>query len=82
VLVTAARVHGNDFGWSDEALVAHGSAYDDALLEACVDARVAQGAAYLAFSGRGGPGAVDARVAWLRGRGRPRGTRRAARPGH
>ena len=53
-LVAAARVHGNDFGWAEAALAAHGGPFDAALLDACVDARVAQGAAYLAATGRGG----------------------------
>jgi hypothetical protein len=53
--VAAARVHGNDFAWAEAALAAHGAAFDAALLEACVDARVAQGAAYLAATGRGDP---------------------------
>ena len=35
-----------DFGWSDAALAAHGGAYDRELLEACLRARRAQGAAY------------------------------------
>jgi aminoglycoside phosphotransferase (APT) family kinase protein len=61
-LVTAARVHGNDFGWAEAALAAHGAPYDAALLEACVDARVAQGAAYLAATGRGD---VRGHLAWL-----------------
>jgi hypothetical protein len=67
-LVASARLRGDDFGWSQAALDAHGSPYDPELLEACVDARVAQGAAYLAFTGRGGPGAVAERVAWLQTR--------------
>jgi aminoglycoside phosphotransferase (APT) family kinase protein len=61
-LVTAARVHGNDFGWAEAALAAHGGPFDAALLDACVDARVAQGAAYLAATGRG---EVDRHLAWL-----------------
>jgi Phosphotransferase enzyme family len=65
-LVASARVRGDDFGWAETALAAHGGAYDAELLEVCVDARVAQGAAYLAFTGRGGPEAVAQRVAWLR----------------
>jgi aminoglycoside phosphotransferase (APT) family kinase protein len=71
-LVAAGRLRGDDFGWAEAALLAHGGAYDPTLLEACVYARVAQGAAYLAFTGRGGPEAVGERVAWLRDR-RPRG---------
>jgi hypothetical protein len=62
-LVTAARMHGNDFGWAEAALAARGGPYDETLLEACVDARVAQGAAYLAATGRGDPGG---HLAWLR----------------
>jgi len=68
-LVASARLRGDDFGWSQAALDAHGGPYDAQLLDACVDARVAQGAAYLAFTGRGGPDAVAERVAWLRARG-------------
>jgi hypothetical protein len=67
-LVAAARVHGNDFGWAEAALAAHGGPYDAALLDACVDARVAQGAAYLAATGRGDPEALHRRLDWL-GRG-------------
>jgi Phosphotransferase enzyme family len=55
-LVAAARMRGNDFGWAQAALAAHGGPFDSTLLEACVDARVAQGAAYLAATGRGDPG--------------------------
>jgi aminoglycoside phosphotransferase (APT) family kinase protein len=61
-LVAAARVHGNDFGWARAALAAHGGPFDEALLDACVDARVAQGAAYLAATGRGD---VGEHLAWL-----------------
>jgi aminoglycoside phosphotransferase (APT) family kinase protein len=61
-LVAAARVHGNDFGWAEAALGAHGGPFDVALLEACVDARVAQGAAYLAATGRGD---VRGHLEWL-----------------
>jgi hypothetical protein len=64
-LVSSARLHGNDFGWAEAALAAHGGPYDEALLEACVDARVAQGAAYLAATGRGDPEAVRRRLAWI-----------------
>ena len=60
--MAAARVHGNDFGWAEAALVAHGGPFDAALLEACVDARVAQGAAYLAATGRG---EVSSHLEWL-----------------
>ena len=86
-LVAGARLRGDDFGWAEAALRAHGAGHDPALLDVCVDARVAQGAAYLAFTGRGGPQAVELRVAWLRrgdgwGRaGRPRGAPGSARPG-
>jgi Ser/Thr protein kinase RdoA (MazF antagonist) len=80
-LVAASRVRGDDFGWAEAALDAHGGAYDAELLEVCVDARVAQGAAYLAFTGRGGPEALRARVEWLRDRAaRPRGASRSALP--
>jgi phosphotransferase family enzyme len=61
-LVAAARMHGNDFGWADAALAAHGGPWDATLLEACVEARVAQGAAYLAATGRGD---VSGHLAWL-----------------
>jgi aminoglycoside phosphotransferase (APT) family kinase protein len=61
-LVTAGRVRGNDFGWGEAALAAHGAPFDAALLDACVDARVAQGAAYLAATGRGD---VSGHLAWL-----------------
>jgi hypothetical protein len=63
-LVAAARVHGNDFGWAEAALGAHGGPFDATLLEACVDARVAQGAAYLAATGRG---EVGRHLEWLGG---------------
>jgi aminoglycoside phosphotransferase (APT) family kinase protein len=61
-LVAAARMRGNDFGWAEAALAAHGGPLDATLLEACVDARVAQGAAYLAATGRGD---VGRHLAWL-----------------
>jgi hypothetical protein len=61
----ARRVHGNDFGWAQSALLAHGGPFDAALMEACVDARVAQGAAYLAATGRGD---VSGHLEWLRER--------------
>jgi hypothetical protein len=61
-LVAAARVRGNDFGWAEAALAAHGGPFDTTQLEACVDARVAQGAAYLAATGRG---EVSAHLEWL-----------------
>jgi phosphotransferase family enzyme len=85
-LVAHVQLRGDDFGWAETALRAHGGPYDGELLEVCVNARVAQGAAYLAFTGRGGPEALAERLAWLRraargGRGRPRGASRAARPG-
>jgi aminoglycoside phosphotransferase (APT) family kinase protein len=64
-LVAASRVRGDDFGWAEAALDAHGGAYDAELLEVCVDAR-AQGAAYRGFTGRGS---------------RPRGACRSALPG-
>jgi Phosphotransferase enzyme family len=62
-LVAASRVRGDDFGWAEAALRAHGGPHDAELLEVCVDARVAQGATYLAFTGRGGPEVVADRVA-------------------
>jgi hypothetical protein len=85
-LVARARLRGDDFGWAETALRAHGGPYDAELLEVCVNARVAQGAAYLAFTGGGGPEALAERIAWLRrggrgGGGRPRGASRPARPG-
>jgi hypothetical protein len=61
-LVAAARMRGNDFGWAEAALAAHGGPFDATLLEVCVDARVAQGAAYLAATGRGD---VSGHLAWL-----------------
>jgi hypothetical protein len=61
-LVASGRLRGNDFGWAEAALAAHGGAHDAELLDACVDARVAQGAAYLAATGRGDPGE---HLAWL-----------------
>jgi aminoglycoside phosphotransferase (APT) family kinase protein len=64
-LVAASRVRGDDFGWAEAALDAHGGVYDAELLEVCVDARVAQGAAYRGFTGRGS---------------RPRGACRSALP--
>ena len=70
-LVASARLRGDDFGWAETALRAHGGPYDADLLEACVYARVAQGAAYLAFTGRGGPEALAQRLAWLRRSARP-----------
>jgi aminoglycoside phosphotransferase (APT) family kinase protein len=67
-LVTAGRVRGDDFGWSDAALHAHGGAYHPDRLEACVHARVAQGTAYLAATGRGGDALLRERLEWLRAR--------------
>jgi len=61
-LVTASRARGDDFGWAEAALAAHGGPYDAQLLDACVDARVAQGAAYLAATERGD---VSGHLAWL-----------------
>ncbi len=61
-LIASGRVRGDDFGWGEAALAAHGGPFDAALLEACVDARVAQGAAYLAATGRGD---VGRHLAWL-----------------
>jgi aminoglycoside phosphotransferase (APT) family kinase protein len=61
-LVASGRVRGNDFGWGEAALAAHGGPYDATLLAACVDARAAQGAAYLAATGRGD---VGRHLAWL-----------------
>lgn len=85
-LVARARLRGYDFGWAETALRAHGGPYDAELLEVCVNARVAQGAAYLAFTGRGGPDAVADRLAWLRrgarsSGGHPRSASGSARPG-
>jgi hypothetical protein len=85
-LVARARLRGDDFGWAETALRAHGGPYDAESLEVCVYARVAQGAAYLAFTGRGGPDAVAERLAWLRrgarsGGGHPRSASGSARPG-
>jgi aminoglycoside phosphotransferase (APT) family kinase protein len=54
-LLAASRRRGDDFGWAQAALAAHGAPYDAQLLDACVDARVAQRAAYLAATGRGDP---------------------------
>jgi Ser/Thr protein kinase RdoA (MazF antagonist) len=65
-LVAAARMRGNDFGWAEAALAAHGGPFDATLLEVCVDARVAQGAAYLAATRRG---EVSGHLAWLGLRG-------------
>ena len=65
-LVAGARMRGNDYGWAEAALAAHGGPYDAQLLDACVDARVAQGAAYLAATGRGGPDGIRRHVEWLR----------------
>jgi hypothetical protein len=64
-VVAAGRVHGNDVGWAQAALLAHRGPFDAALMEACVDARVAQGAAYLAATGRGD---VSGHLEWLRER--------------
>ena len=64
-LVSAARVRGDDFGWAEAALAAHGAPFDATLLDACVDARVAQGAAYLAATGRGDRDALHRRLTWL-----------------
>jgi aminoglycoside phosphotransferase (APT) family kinase protein len=61
-LLAASRRRGDDFGWAQAALAAHGAPYDAQLLDACVDARVAQGAAYLAATGRGD---VSGHLAWL-----------------
>jgi hypothetical protein len=84
-LVARARLRGDDFGWAETALRAHGGPHDAELLEVCVNARVAQGAAYLAFTGRGGPDAVAERLAWLRriarsGGGHPRSASGSAQP--
>ena len=65
-LVAGARMDGNDFGWAQAALAAHGAPFDAVLLEACVDARVAQGAAYLAATGRADSKALHRRLDWLR----------------
>jgi hypothetical protein len=65
-LVASARLRGDDFGWSEAALAAHGGPWDAELLETCVYARVAQGAAYLAYTGRG---PVDGHLAFLRAAG-------------
>jgi aminoglycoside phosphotransferase (APT) family kinase protein len=67
-LVAASRTRGDDFGWGEAALAAHGGAWDAGLLEACVYARVAQGAAYLAATGRATPESLQWRLDWLRGR--------------
>jgi aminoglycoside phosphotransferase (APT) family kinase protein len=67
-LVAAGRVRGTDFGWSDAALKAHGGPDDPDLLDACVHARVAQGTAYLAATGRGGDALLRERLEWLRAR--------------
>ena len=81
-LGAASRVRGDDFGWAESTVDAHDAAYDAELLEVCVDVRVAQGAAYLAFTGRGGPDGLRSRVTWLRERDRsPRGASRSALPG-
>jgi hypothetical protein len=61
-LVASARLRGNDFGWAESALAAHGGSFDSVLLEACVAGRIAQGAAYLAATGRGD---VARHLAWL-----------------
>jgi hypothetical protein len=63
-----------------------GGPYEPELLEVCVNARVAQGAAYLAFTGRGGQDALAERLAWLRrgarsSGGHPRSASGSARPG-
>jgi hypothetical protein len=55
-------MRGDDGGWGEAALAAHGGPHDETLLEACVDARVAQGAAYLAATGRG---EVGRHLEWL-----------------
>jgi aminoglycoside phosphotransferase (APT) family kinase protein len=55
-LLAASRRRGDDSGWAEAALAAHGGPCDAQPLDACVDARVAQGAAYLAATGRGDPG--------------------------
>jgi Ser/Thr protein kinase RdoA (MazF antagonist) len=85
-LVARARLRGDDFGWAETALRAHGGPFDAELLDACVHARVAQGAAYLAFTGRGGPEALAERLAWLRrgarsSGGHPRSASGSGRPG-
>jgi hypothetical protein len=55
-LPAASHRRGDDSGWAEAALAAHGGPCDAQVLDACVDARVAQGAAYLAATGRGDPG--------------------------
>jgi len=66
-LIAGARLRGDDFGWSEAALAAHRGPWDAELLDACVYARVAQGAAYLAYTGRGGPDALRAHLEFLHG---------------
>jgi aminoglycoside phosphotransferase (APT) family kinase protein len=68
-LVAPGRLRGDDFGWAEEALAAHGGAYDPELLDVCVYARAAQGAACLSHLLPGRPEvrvSLDARLAWLR----------------
>jgi aminoglycoside phosphotransferase (APT) family kinase protein len=67
-LVAASRTRGDDFGWGEAALAAHGGAHDEALLDACVHARVAQGTAYLAATGRGTPESLQRHMDFLRER--------------
>ncbi len=69
-LVAGSRTRGDDFGWGEAALAAHGGPYDEALLDACVDARVAQGTAYLAATGRGDAMALQRHLDWLSRGGR------------
>ena len=64
--LVAARGAGLAVERAEAALAAHAGSYDAQLLDACVDARVAQGAAYLAATGRGGPDGVLRHLKWLR----------------
>jgi aminoglycoside phosphotransferase (APT) family kinase protein len=70
-LVASARLRGDDFGWAQAALEAHGGPCDAALLEACVHARTVQGAAYVAYVAPRDAARAEMlrrRLEWLRGR--------------
>jgi hypothetical protein len=71
-LVAPGRLRGDDFGWGEAALAAHGGAYDPRRLDACVHARAAQGAAYMAHllpADADLRSALAFRVEWLRAGG-------------
>jgi aminoglycoside phosphotransferase (APT) family kinase protein len=70
-LVGSARLRGDDFGWAEAALAAHGGPFDPALLDACVLGRTAQAVAYVEHVGPRDAARAEMlrrRLEWLRGR--------------